>query len=256
MNTPAHIATVGALEQDPKARAKLRGQLRAARGVVLADAEGFEVLVHAIESVGRWVVPSGSNLAKYTPSLIHLVTTALGWQEGDNQVRSLRASLFLLRQTRNDYAHEGVHARNAADEAVGVALLLEEALSFSWADVRLQDVMVRRPVVADADDTLGEIRRAMLSHSYSFVPVRLAGIWRLVSERWLADQVVGKLRKGRGAEFARPVSDFEGELPEARVFDGDEPTSSLTRPLPDLLLVAETPSAKVLLGVVSPSDLL
>jgi len=245
-----------ALDGNAWARAKLRRELRAARSAVLADAEGFEVVVHAIEAAGKTLNPRGSNLNQYIPWLRHLVETAHGWADGDKRSRRLEARLFLLRQTRNDHAHQGVHARNAADEAVEVALLLEDALSFSWMDVRLADVMVRRPVVADGDDTLGEIRRTMLSHSFSFVPVRLEGSWRLVSERWIADQVVGKPRSGRDAEFARPISDFEGQLDEAQVFGEDVPTTELPTPLPDLLLVAETRTAKALLGVVSPSDLL
>lgn len=255
-NVSARRDACAALEKNASLRGKLRRMLRAARSAVLADAEGFEVVVHAIEAMGKALNPDGSGLNEYTPWLRHLVESAHGWQAGDKRSRRLEARLFLLRQARNDHAHQGVHARNAADEAVEVALLLEDALSFGWADVRLADVMVRRPVVADADDSLGEIRRTMLSCSFSFVPVRLAGTWRLVSERWIAAQVVGKPRKARNAVFARRVSDFEEELAEAQVFAEDVPTTDLPTPLPDLLLVAETTTAKALLGVVSPSDLL
>lgn len=256
MSKREYVPKVAELEKDPRARAKLRGQLRAERGAVLADAEGFEVLVHAIESVGKWVVPSGSNLDKYTPGLVHLTKTALGWHKGDKRIKSLEASLFLLRQTRNDYAHEGVHARNAAHEAVEVALLLEEALSFSWVEVRLEDVMVRRPVTADAEDTLAEIRRVMLSNSFSFIPVRIDGSWHLVAERWMADQVVGKKKSDRDAELGRKVNEFKADLPEVRPRKPETRCAKLEVPLPDLILVAERSNARVLMGVVSPSDLL
>ena len=256
MSKTLYTQKVKDLEVNAKARAKLRRELREARGAVLADAEGFEVLVHAIESVGRWLVPSASSLARYAPALIHLVKSSLFWEAEDRRIRALEASLFLLRQTRNDYAHEGVHARNAAAEAIGVALLLEDSLGFSWSEVRLEDIMVRRPITAEPSETLGSIRRTMLSNSFSFVPVRLSDRWLLVSERWIADRIVGKTRRDRDSMLARLVSEFESELPVATVHADTVTTSDLCAPLPDLMLVAESELSKVLLGVVSPSDLL
>ena len=257
MTTSDYFENVAALQQDAKARGKLRGKLRAARGAALADAEGFEVVVHAIETVGKWISPHGDGLAKYTPGLLHLVQAALGWAEEERRVVSLEAAFFLLRQTRNDYAHRGVHARNATGEAIRVALVLEDALSFNWAEVRLRDLMVRRPVTAESDDSLAEIRRTMLSCSFSFVPVRIDDRWRLVSERWIAEQIVGKTRKHRDAALARRVHEFEAQLvPVEKVFTDSVTTAELPKPLPDLMLVAEEEVAMVLQGVVSPSDLL
>lgn len=256
---PTTSVAVRNLLNDLPARSKLRRNLRSARAEVLANSEGFEVVVHAIEMVGRPLCPNGNSLGAYARPIRVFVRTALSWEEGSEQDRALQAGLFLLKQTRNDYAHQGVHARNASAEAVAVALLLEEALSYGWNDVCVENVMVRRPVVAQQDDTLAEVRRLVLLHSFSSVPILIDGEWKLISDRWMAEQLFKLSGGARGKRLREPISAFSDDLPKATVCEPTLRVGSIplvAGQLPELVLVAETPDSRALLGVLSPSDLL
>jgi CBS domain-containing protein len=270
------------LFNDPQLRFRLRARLREARSAVQADAEGFEVVVHAIESVGRALNPSGRSLYGYANHIITLITgqrvQRSAEDESDPKVskNDLETQLFLLRNTRNDFAHEGVHARQAADLAVGLSLLLEDALSTSWTNITLRDLMVRRPVVADGSDTLREVRRVMLANAFTALPVRrLDGsgkppsspAWKLITDAWLAKQVVGCDIGCRNKKLGARVRELYTLLPDARTCRPSMTLEELLQELhdcslPPLLLVvtasddSEKHSSEELLGVVAPSDLL
>jgi hypothetical protein len=237
-------------------RRRFRDSLRSARAKVHADAEGFEVVVHAIERLGRHLNPQGDGLAKYHDALIALVEAA------ELKVGDLEHRLFLLRQTRNDAAHQGSYARNAAREAVHVALRLEEALTVCWADIEVQHLMVRGAITAQPGDTLGDVRRAMLEHAFTAIPAFVEKRWCLITDRWLAAELAGKNKGPREAVLQRKVaelSDDEVTLLAVVAIQPSTRVSSLAGAghlQHALTLVARDADAGVLEGVVAPADLL
>lgn len=237
-------------------RKRFRDSLRVARAKVQADAEGFEVVVHAIERIGQHFAPEGTGLGSYEDALVALVETAgLGTTD-------LGEQLFLLRQTRNDAAHRGSFARNAAREAVLVALRLEDALSAGWGDIELRHVMVRDPVTAQPGDTLGDIRQAMLEHAFTAIPARVRGRWFVLTDQWLAMKLAGKGSSERGKVLATKIDALsQGDLTPLSV--EPLPGSTLVSRLVDgghlqrpLILVASPPNLATLAGIVAPADLL
>lgn len=184
MSKPANTEAVAALLEPAAARQRhsFRVGLRSARAQVQADAEGFQVIVHQIERLGRHLVPKGAGLGDYTASLVELVKRG----SSSNQAEQFRRRLFLLKESRNDAAHQGSHARHAALEAGDVALMLEEAMSPAWETLEARDVMVRNPVVAEPWHTLRDVRQQMLLHAFTCIPVESDGKWYLLRDSWLA----------------------------------------------------------------------
>jgi CBS-domain-containing membrane protein len=74
-----------------------------------------------------------------------------------------------LREARNDSAHTGAYARNVADDAVMLCMVLEEALMSKRLTVG--DFMVSTPVCVQYWQTLAYARQLMLSHSFSYLPM-------------------------------------------------------------------------------------
>lgn len=246
-------------EAEAVLRARFRDDLRAARHRVQADAEGFLVVVHAIERLGRAIHAGGPSLAGYEGHLVKLVARARGPVEGLSQ------RLFLLRQSRNDHAHQGFHARNAAREAVSIALILEDALSSDWNLVKVEHVMVRDPVTTRPGDKLADVRQRLLENAYTALPAWVDGKWFLLTDRWLAALLVvhpaGERRKllDCAVEVAVakhpperavlvPATTLVKQLAEY-ITSADGGTSLL----PQLVLVG-SPDKDRLEGVVAPAD--
>ncbi len=212
------------------------------------------MVVHAIERLGRHLVPGGESLNDYQPALLDLVRRA------ELDIGDLDVRLFLLRQTRNDAAHQGFYARNAAREAVLVALRLEEALNVGWSDIELRHLM-SAPITTQPGDTLGDVRRAMLEHAFTAIPARVNDRWCLISDRWLASELAGKTKEDRDALLRRKVIGLSADEVERLEV---EPQADSTRigalgaelMNHPLILVVESTKRDVLVGVVAPADLL
>lgn len=239
-----------------KLRKRFRDDLRGARARVHADAEGFEAIVHEIERLGKHLAPSANALGGYLPALVALVAKA------ELPTRDFGFRLFLLKETRNDAAHQGSHARNAAQEAVWVALRLEEALTeVGWPFVELQHVMVKGAVTTQPGDTLRDVRQAMLENAFTAIPALIDNCWYLLTDQWLAGSLAAKSGKARNTFLATPVAELlAADLvpllvqPLAETTKVSELGAHIARPL---VLVGDlTVSPPRLVGVVAPSDLL
>lgn len=241
-----------------KLRQRFRDGLRGARARVHADAEGFEAIVHEIERLGRHLNPDGHALGDYHHALVALVALLA---RAERHKREFEFRLFLLRQTRNDAAHQGSHARNAAREAVWVALRLEEALSdVCWPKVELQHVMVKGAIATQPGDTLRDVRQAMLENAFTAIPALIDNRWYLLTDQWLAGSLAAKSGEARKTFLATPVAKLSAaDLDPLHVEPLAETTKVselgvLNRPL---VLVGDlTVSPPRLVGVVAPSDLL
>ena len=122
------------------------------------------------------------------------------------------------------------------------------------------DYMVREVVVVEEWHLVAHARQMMLMHSFSFLPIRLKGRWKLISEM----SVARFLRQGRANRLAMSIIDAE-RIESSLVCDAMEirPDMGISdlydAPIEDhgrLWLVTETDGSERLLGVLTPFELM
>lgn len=165
-----------------------RDRLRRARYSALADAEGFGEICFAIEAIGLRLRRHEGQFGSYINVIFQLAK--------DSGVLTYVAPLFpkllpgfsamyrTVQNARNDAMHSGVYARHATDAAIALCITLEEALMAEQQHVRVTvgDFMVRSPVTIEPWQPVAYARQLMLTHSFSFLPVKLNGGWMLLPE--------------------------------------------------------------------------
>jgi CBS domain-containing protein len=156
-------------------RIHFRNDIRAARLATLRDAEDFSDVAFALERLGSWCCGHEGDLGKYLQYLEPLVDEA-----DRNEFRRLYEH---LRDARNSALHQGAFARNVAQLAVWVAILLEDGLTQSSR--YLEDFMVTSPICAYPWQRVGDARRQVLAGSFSFLPVETKK-WMLLGDYELA----------------------------------------------------------------------
>lgn len=169
-----------------------RDRLRDARYGALADAEGFQQMCFAFEALGARLRNDSGTLEKYKRFLRHLVVMNLpiGFEDFDTLFEAVK-------EARNDVMHTGAYARNAAVSAVQLSLLVEDAIlsklekmkEVTVARKSVGDFMVRSPVTAEPWNTVGHVRRQMLLHSFSYLPIFWNGKWHLISDKAMASML-------------------------------------------------------------------
>jgi hypothetical protein len=134
----------------------LRDQLREARLKAQQDAEAFEEVLFVIERLGCYLREKQGDLGKYRPFIVELAAFSSLFCAVVGPGREFHTPFSQLyesvRNARNDHMHEGITARHATAHAVGLALVLEDALMTSYDDMggwRVSDFMVRNVVCAD-----------------------------------------------------------------------------------------------------------
>lgn len=243
-----------------------RDRLRAARYAALADAEGFEQVCFAVEALGMRLVDRQKALDGYRDAILSLAST-VDWRSDPLQrfsgVFTRCAALYKkLRVARNDAMHTGAYARHATSAAIELCIHLEEALmANNGSDLNsAADYMVREVVVVEEWHLVAHARQMMLMHSFSFLPIRLNGHWKLISEM----SVARFLRQNRKSRLAMSIIDAE-RIESSLVCDAaeirpdmgisdlyDEPIGNHGR----LWLVTETDGSERLLGVLTPFELM
>lgn len=161
-----------------------RSRLRTARDQVLADAEGFDQLIHEIESLGAFLANDAKKkgLHEHKGPLLALASESALHDE--NRFSEL---FEVFREGRNDLMHEGAAARRLAEQAVAIALVLEDALMLVPGLREVASYMVESPVCAQPWHTMKMIRHTMLARQFSFLPVRMPGRpWEIVADVQLA----------------------------------------------------------------------
>ena len=158
--------------------------LRAARAAALADAEGFDEVLFAIERLGAFLLEKSASLAKYREPLRLLsMRSALasdGGSEPTTNTLRFERVFDLVNEARNDALHQGAAARHITRHCVDLALILEEAMLSSTRQVR--DFMSSAPVEAKLFEPVASIRRTMLMNAYSYLPVKTSDGWKLVAD--------------------------------------------------------------------------
>jgi hypothetical protein len=246
-----------------------RDQMRAARYAALADAEGFGAICFALEALGLRLLGQQGDLGAYeerigsyarmSPLLNELA------RESPSRFKNYNALYRTVRTARNDAMHIGAYARHATEAAIELCIGLEEAL---MVDVQrtVGNVMVKSPIVIECWQPVAQARQLMLMHSFSFLPVRLAENWWLVSELGLAKFLnVGRAEKlarlGMTIETATAngmhAIQIEDRLLLSATMTIDEVlTAAEVKDGPMLWLVIEADRKKRLAGVLSPFELM
>ena len=260
-----------------------RDELRKAREAALADAEAFIAIVVVLERLGSYLAGKReSGLGRYKRPLSNLAaTSALACQvpEAWRGCHLPFGRLFdLVCDARNTAVHEGAHARHFTEHAIQLSIVLEDALMNEAAGVaepRVEDFMVRNPVIAMSWQPLSFIRQAMLASSFSFLPVFMSKNgpeqWWLVSDYAVASYLRrAKSKKERDTRLMRSLAEAVGPDADADKNDGlplyeprsFRPSDAISKVLPRedglLVLVMDDPSSESskLLGILSPFDLL
>ena len=245
-----------------------RDRLRAARYAALADAEGFEQVCFAVEALGMRLVDKQKVLGKYRDAILSLAST-VDWRsdpaERFSGVFTRCAALYeKLRVARNDAMHTGAYARHATSAAIELCIYLEEALmANNGSDLNsAADYMVREVVVVEEWHLVAHARQMMLMHSFSFLPIRLNGHWKLISEMSVARFL--RQQADRANRLAMPIIDAE-RIESSLVCDAVEirPDMGISD-LYDahigdhgrLWLVTEIDGSERLLGVLTPFELM
>lgn len=160
-----------------------RDQLRSARYAALADAEGFQAVIHSLESIGRQIMGKALSLGLYKGELLSLglYKDPLSCLADDSSLAievpsKCRAyhTEFLslydeLKDVRNDAVHQGAYARILTDHAVDLTIILEDALMSKCSKV--SQFMVRDVVEAKLWQPVSYARQQMLKHSFSYLPI-------------------------------------------------------------------------------------
>lgn len=193
MEAVVPINLVSELSRDE--RLFYRDKLREARYAALADAESFQYICFAIESLGKRLEPGRIGLGNYRDCLKRLVAKDASGAELLNQYPDSKSFDVLftgLKEARNDAMHTGAYARHVTTDAVTLSLLLEGALMTGQMEsdptkrLTVGDFMVSTPVTVQPWQTVAQARQAMLINSFTFLPMWHEDSWYLISDAAVA----------------------------------------------------------------------
>ena len=176
----------------PESALTFRNAFREARLKVLANAENYQELLIVLERLTMHLTGKSLTLGKERARncIIELVRHgALEGKPATSDAGELCASdLYdLVRHARNDAMHEGAVARNLAVHLVQLGVMLEDALVNKADDGRkAKHYMMREPITAEPWEPIAFVRQKMLVHSFSHLPVRIGGCWKIVSDHGIA----------------------------------------------------------------------
>jgi len=163
-------------------------EFRCARRQVLRDAEAADSVIFALEKFGQYQSGRQQSLVRFRAGLSRFAEASILHSDLPAQWSHFHISfnrLFdSLVQCRNDAMHQGVFARTLATHAVQLALILEDALVAKL--MKISDLMVRNPVIAETWQPLSFLRQVMLAESFSHLPVFWKQEWWLISDFGLA----------------------------------------------------------------------
>jgi len=238
-----------------------RDIFREARYKALIDAEDFDSLFHAIETFGAFLSTNlkHNSLSYYKEYIEDFVRESPFYNSLTKEFPAYHSSFSFLyeevRKFRNGSAHQGVHARNKIRYAIELCLIIESKLN--QMDEQVSNYMVRSPLTASDWEPLSHVRKEMLIHSYSYIPIFINDNWQLISDYGLykylkAENQESKLREniqtavGNGLELIQPAR----KVAETDSINSINPNS--TTPV----LVFSNQDEDRLLGIITSFDLI
>jgi hypothetical protein len=248
---------------DIDARRHFRDELRRARADVLLNSEDHYSVVQALEGLGRFMVGYGAGLGKFQSALEAIAKGSALCDEIPSRWHGHHLPFARLmnsiREARNVAIHEGAVARRLAVHSIECALILEDALQADMTTV--SEFMVRSPVIAELWHPLSFVRQTMLTESYSFLPIKMQGVWHFLSDASVAAALRGPgTRKERDRRLSLTLQQALAEslllihpAPCAGPSDGVSALAASAMPLPVLVLA---PPTNDLVGILTAFDLL
>ncbi len=245
---------------------ELRKRLQKARYQVLEDGENWLGIAQAIEAVGKAIVKGDKDkdtLGKLKEALQKFVkkchpTTDQGQyeiEEGPFE-STFKNLLEEIKEARNDEAHTGTAARAAARIATVVGIYLEDTLmAASGAEKDGVKAYIQEQVVrAYTWQRLGECRRLMLTHSFSYLPVQIENEWKMLSDAELAKYLADKGPDGRKETIKEAIKNGLNvkDAPEVKSIYCKEKALKKMKGQAAVVINKE----KELLGIITPFDLL
>jgi CBS domain-containing protein len=245
-----------------------RDQLVAARDAAFRDAERFQDVLFTLEKLGQFLSGKTGTLASYKSAIKRLASQSCLAHEVPSSHRGWHTpfgDLYeLVRQARNEAMHQGAYARHLTDHAVRLSLILEDALMTGRSTA--SEFMVSNPVVAFPWQPISYVREQMLTHGFSFLPVRVSELagpeWWLLAEyavtkylRAFNDESQRKKRLATRIEEA--ISSKELELLPALICSPHSSVEDVVskfdgRPV----LVVDQSNPDVLIGIITAFDLM
>ena len=246
----------------------LRKNLQKARYRVLEDGENWLVIVQEVEAVGKAVSESPKpvyGLEKLKEPLQCFVREyhPTASQEEDD-FENFKDLLEEVQRVRNDEAHTGAAARAAAKIATTVGIYLEDSLMVASGTGDNVKAYIQKEVVRVYTwQRLEECRRLMLTHSFSYLPIKIGTEWKLLTDVNLAKYLAQaksntKWKKLMWETVACAIEKQEVRLklkPANEVKQIDSKACALKKMGGKAAIVTEGEN-KDLVGIITPFDLL
>ena len=259
----------------PESALTFRNAFREARLKVLANAENYQELLFVLERLTTHLLGEAEGLGSHRNKkrILKFVVEhgALQGKPAAADMGELCASELydLVHHARNDAMHEGAFARNLAVHLVQLSVILEDALVKKAEGRKAKHYMMDRPVTAEPWEPIAFVRQKMLAHSFSHLPTRIDGCWKIVSDHGIAmylwepdgsSDVKNKLQQRldcavKGTLKARCAIVVKPEALVCEVVKNHEDDIRRGDPI---LVEAEIKGEdkKTLLGILTPFDLL
>lgn len=248
-------------------------QLRSARDAALADAEGFQAVIHTLESIGRQIMSKALSFGLYKGETLGLgpykdslsclahdsplaIEVPSKWRAYHTEFLSLYDE---LKDARNDAVHQGAYARILTDHAVDITIILEDALMAGFSKV--SQFMVRDVVEAKPWQPVSYVRQQMLKHSFSYLPVWYEDVWKLIPEYSVARYLRDCSNKERNRRLVTKIEDAVKTedlcVLKAEIACVEAPISEVLKRISERpLLVVNHGREDVLAGILTSSDIL
>jgi CBS domain-containing protein len=239
-------------------RAAMLGMLRDARAIVYRKAEALDEAAAVLEHVGQMEIGAvRTGLDGYKHAIFKLTRKA-------PTIQCERVELLFdtVRKARNDSVHTGDFIRHHTTRLVELLLLVEEGLSMSAKTAG--DLMVQNPTTAELWHNISAVRRAMLTNSFSFLPVQdKNGVWKLLSDV----SVVRYLKRGGnkdergerlGKQVGKALDDGEITLTDCDRLSKDKNLEDIVKAVNHVpvLIVEKDGNKERLVGILTAFDLL
>lgn len=177
---------------DDNAIIYFRNEFRNARYQALLNAENFAPLLFVLESFGGYLAKicesddwGLSKLKKYLEAFIsdspYLHTIPNKYPVHHCEFDFL---YNFVQDTRNEFAHQGVYARQKTRFILELCLIFESKLN--ELEMKASNYAVSGVTTAELWQPLSLIKKEMLINSFSYLPVYYKGSWKLVSDYNLA----------------------------------------------------------------------
>jgi hypothetical protein len=236
-----------------KVRRYFLDELRTARAQAQKNTEDFAGLLIAFERLGAYLaVDDDGAIARERPGGLGEYELALGQlaqysvlgdgsiEDGSRRWHSSFETLFgLVKDARNSALHEGAKARHLTEHAIELAHVFEEALRRMPDELAtVGDLMVRSVVVAETWQPISFVRQAMLTNSFSYLPLFIGEQWKLFSDNFVARYLQKAASKAERRAFtakciAKAVEESpELPLPDAWTAKDTDPINDLFKPSP------------------------